>query len=166
MPTITQKITPFLWFHGNAEEAVAFYTSIFPDSRTLATSRYSDAGKEQHGQPPGSVMTIDFELCGQRFTALNGGGGSQSVFNQAVSFVVHCDTQAEIDRYWEKLTAQGGQPVVCGWLRDRFGLSWQIVPAIIWDLITNQATSPRVMQAVMSMVKLDLAALKAAAESK
>ncbi|MEX2218581.1 MAG: VOC family protein [Phycisphaerales bacterium] len=164
MPTITQKITPFLWFNGNAEEAVAFYTSVFPNSRTLEVSRYSDAGKEQHGQPPGSVMTIGFELCGQRFTALNGGPGFP--FTQAVSFVVHCDTQTEIDTYWEKLTASGGKPIVCGWLQDRFGLSWQIVPAVIWDLIKDPATSGRVMQAVMGMVKLDVAALKAAAEGR
>jgi predicted 3-demethylubiquinone-9 3-methyltransferase (glyoxalase superfamily) len=162
MPTITQKITPFLWFNDNAEEAVALYTSIFPNSRTLGTSRYTDTNPG--GRPKGSVMTVDFELAGQRFTALN--GGPHYKFTEAVSFVVHCDTQAEIDRYWEKLTAGGGQPVQCGWLKDRFGLAWQIVPVALLDLIRDPAKAPWVMKAVMQMVKLDLATLKAAAEGR
>jgi predicted 3-demethylubiquinone-9 3-methyltransferase (glyoxalase superfamily) len=159
MATISQKITPFLWFDTQAQEAASFYTSVFPDSRILSISRYS----ENMHLPPGTVMAVAFELCGQRFTALN--GGPQVKFNESVSFVVNCDTQAEIDGYWEKLTGGGGKPVQCGWLADRFGLSWQVVPAAIWEWISGPR-SPQVMQAVMSMVKLDLATLKAAAEDR
>jgi predicted 3-demethylubiquinone-9 3-methyltransferase (glyoxalase superfamily) len=155
--TTVQKITPFLWFDSNAEEAVAFYTSIFPNSRTLGVSRYPEGAPG----PAGSVMTVDFELAGQRFTALN--GGPRFRFNEAISFVVHCDSQAEIDAYWEKLTAGGGSPVQCGWLRDRFGLSWQIVPAALPELLEDPVRGARVMQAILRMVKIDIAALKAAA---
>jgi prepilin-type processing-associated H-X9-DG protein len=161
MPTPSvQKVSPFLWFDGHAEEAAKFYTSIFPNSRLTHTSRYPEGTPA----PKGSVMTVGFELSGQAFTAMNGGPGFP--FTQAVSLVVSCETQAEIDEYWEKLTAYGGKPVQCGWLTDRFGLSWQVVPANIFDLISNPATSGRVMQAVMQMVKLDIATLKAAAEGR
>lgn len=133
-PTLTQKITPFLWFDKNAEEAVAFYTSIFKNSRVLTVARYGDGAP----LPKGTVMTIAFELAGQQFTALNGGGGGPHFkFTEAVSFVVSCDTQAEIDEYWEKLTAQGGSPVQCGWLKDRFGLSWQVIPTGMEELFAD-----------------------------
>ena len=159
MPTIKteQTITPFLWFDANAEEAANFYTSIFKNSRIVNVTRYGEGGP----RPKGSVMTVAFELAGQPFTALN--GGPMFKFNESVSFVVNCDTQAEIDEYWEKLTAGGGSPVQCGWLKDRFGLSWQIVPRILPDLVQDAAACERVMQALMQMVKLDIARLKQAA---
>jgi predicted 3-demethylubiquinone-9 3-methyltransferase (glyoxalase superfamily) len=160
MATITQKITPFLWFDSNAEEAVKFYTSIFPNSRILTTTRYP--GENPGGRAKGSVMTIGFELAGQAFTALN--AGPHFKFNEAISFVVNCDSQAEIDLYWEKLTSGGGSPVECGWLKDRFGLSWQIVPTILWDLMKDPSKGERAVKAVWKMKKLDLAAIKAAAE--
>jgi predicted 3-demethylubiquinone-9 3-methyltransferase (glyoxalase superfamily) len=155
-----QTISPFLWFDNNAEEAVAFYTGTFKNARVLNTSRYGDHGPG----PKGSVMTIGFELAGQQFTALN--GGPHFKFNEAISFVVNCDTQAEIDTYWDKLTAQGGKPLQCGWLKDRFGLSWQIVPSILAELVKDPVKGPRVMKALMQMVKLDIAALKAAADGR
>jgi predicted 3-demethylubiquinone-9 3-methyltransferase (glyoxalase superfamily) len=158
MPTaIAQKITPFLWFDSNAEEAVRFYTSIFKNSRVVHTTRYPEGAPG----PKGSVMTISFELEGQPFTALN--GGPHFKFNEAISFVVHCDTQAEIDQYWEKLSAGGGVPVECGWLKDRFGLSWQIVPSILPELMKDPESGDRVMKALLQMVKLDVAKLKEAA---
>lgn len=159
-------ITPFLWFDGQAEAAAAFYVSVFPDSAIHHVSRYSEAGREQHGQTPGTVMTVAFELDGQPFTALNGGPVFQ--FSPAVSFVIHCKTQAEIDHYWEKLGA-GGAPEAqqCGWLADRFGLSWQIVPDRLVELLTgpNAAAAGRVMEAMMRMKKIDIAALERAAEA-
>lgn len=162
MPTIT----PFLWFDGQAEAAAAFYVSVFPDSAIHHVSRYSEAGREQHGQTPGTVMTVAFELDGQPFTALNGGPVFQ--FSPAVSFVIHCKTQAEIDHYWEKLGA-GGAPEAqqCGWLADRFGLSWQIVPDRLIELLTgpDAAAAGRVMEAMMRMKKIDIAALERAAEA-
>lgn len=162
MPTIT----PFLWFDGQAEAAAAFYVSVFPDSAIHHVSRYSEAGREQHGQTPGTVMTVAFELDGQPFTALNGGPVFQ--FSPAVSFVIHCKTQAEIDHYWEKLGA-GGAPEAqqCGWLADRFGLSWQIVPDRLVELLTgpDAAAARRVMEAMMQMKKIDIAALERAAEA-
>lgn len=154
----SQKITPCLWFDTNAAEAAKFYTSVFPNSRILSTSYYT----ENMHMPRGTVLTVEFEMFGQRFTALN--GGPEFKFSEAVSFMVHCDTQAEIDEYWEKLTAGGGAPVQCGWLRDRFGLSWQIVPREAADFV-HGPRSAQVMQALMQMVKLDIAKLKAAAES-
>jgi predicted 3-demethylubiquinone-9 3-methyltransferase (glyoxalase superfamily) len=159
MPTI-QKITPFLWFDSNAEEAVRFYTSIFKNSRVVNTTRYTEVGPGTKG----SVMTIAFELAGQPFTALN--GGPHFKFNEAVSFVITCDTQQELDEYWQKLTAGGGVPVQCGWLKDRFGLAWQVVPAILPDLVKDPVQADRVMKAILGMVKLDIATLKAAAEGK
>jgi predicted 3-demethylubiquinone-9 3-methyltransferase (glyoxalase superfamily) len=154
---IHPRIAPMLWFNDNAEDAARFYTSIFPNSRITAISHYGDVRPASKGK----VMTVSFELDGQPFTALNGGPSAK--FTEAVSFVVSCDTQAEIDSYWEKLTAGGGSPVQCGWLRDRFGLSWQVVPANIFELISNPATSNRVMNAVVQMIKLDIARLEAAA---
>ncbi len=155
-----QKITPFLWFNDNAEQAVAIYTSVFKNSRTLSVLRYT---QDTH-RPKGSVMTIDFELDGQRFTALN--GGPHYTINEAISFVVRCDSQSEIDEYWDKLTADGGTPVQCGWLKDRFGVSWQVVPANIGALLTHPVNGARVTQALLQMIKLDLNVLTAAAEGR
>ena len=153
-----QKITPFLWFNGQAEQAAKFYTSIFPKSKIRKVTRYGDAGPG----PTGSVMTVEFEIAGQKFIALN--GDSQFKFNESVSFMVHCKTQAEVDRYWKKLTAGGGKEVACGWLKDKYGLCWQIVPTVLLELISSKdaAKSQRAMQAMMNMVKLDIAKLKQA----
>ena len=153
-----QKITPFLWFDNNAEEAVQFYTSIFKDSKILGTSRYGDAGPG----PKGTVMTMKFELNGQEFIALN--GGPHFKFTEAISFVVNCETQKEIDEYWAKLTA-GGKEVQCGWLRDKYGLSWQIVPTVLGQLMQDKDPEKvrSVTQAFMKMVKMDIEALKRAA---
>src|ERR1044072_3559058 len=156
-----QKITTFLWFDNNAEEAVNFYVSVFKNSRILGTSYYGDTG----AGPKGTVMTIEFELDGQRFTALNGGPAFK--FTEAISLVVHCETQEEIDHFWEKLS-EGGQKVECGWLKDKFGLFWQIVPDVIFDVFQSgdKQKTQRMMQAVMKMKKLDIAELKKAAEGK
>jgi predicted 3-demethylubiquinone-9 3-methyltransferase (glyoxalase superfamily) len=155
-----QKISPFLWFDTQAEEAAKFYTSIFENAKIVMVTRYGDAGPG----PKGSVQTIAFELDGQTFTALN--GGPHFKFNEAISFVVHCDTQEEVDRYWNRLT-DGGQEVQCGWLKDKFGLSWQIVPNALLELLRSPdpAKTNRVMQAMFKMKKLDIAGLKQAAES-
>ena len=154
-----QKVTTFLWFNDNAEEAVNFYVSVFKNSKILGTSRYGDAGPG----PKGSIMTINFELDGQEFTALN--GGPQFKFTEAISLVVHCKDQQEIDYFWEKLS-EGGEKVECGWLKDRFGLAWQIVPDFLIELLTegDQRKTDRVMKAVMTMKKLDVEGLKKAAE--
>jgi predicted 3-demethylubiquinone-9 3-methyltransferase (glyoxalase superfamily) len=157
-----QAITPCLWFDGNAEEAVKFYTSIFKNSKIGKTSRYSEAGQEIHRQPAGSVMTVDFELNGQTFTALN--GGPMFKFTEAISFQVHCETQEEIDDYWEKLSA-GGDPnaQACGWLKDKFGLSWQVVPSILGKLGQGEPKkSGRMMDALLKMKKLDIKTLQQA----
>jgi predicted 3-demethylubiquinone-9 3-methyltransferase (glyoxalase superfamily) len=155
-----QKITPFLWFKGNAEEAVAFYTSVFKDSKVKVTTRYSDAGPE----PKGTVLTIAFEIGGLEFVALN--GESDFEFSMATSFVVNCDTQAEVDYYWEKLSA-GGKEIQCGWLTDRFGLAWQIVPTIMFEILKdNSERTARTMRAMFEMKKLDIAKLRAAYDGK
>ena len=157
-----QKITPFLWFDNQAEEAVNFYTSVFKNSKMGNIARYGDAGPG----PKGSVMTASFQLEGQEFIALN--GGPHFKFTEAVSFVVNCETQEEIDSYWNKLTSGGGQESQCGWLKDKFGLSWQIVPTIIGKLLSDKDAkrSQRVMQALMPMKKLIIADLQKAAEGK
>lgn len=153
-----QKITPFLWFDTQAEEAANFYVSVFPNSRIVQVSHYGDAGP----MPKGTVMTVSFEMNGQTFTALN--GGPLFKFDEAISFVVNCDTQDEIDSYWSKLTADGGQEVECGWLRDKYGLCWQIVPSNLNELITgSQERSNRVMNALLKMKKLNKAELERAA---
>jgi len=153
------KITPFLWFNSNAEEAANFYASVFKNSKVKAVTRYSGAGPG----PKGSVMTVNFELDGQEFTALN--GGPQFTFTEAVSFVVNCDTQQDVDYYWEKLTA-GGQESQCGWLKDKYGLSWQIVPKALPRLLqqTDPKKAQRVVQALLQMKKLDVGALERAAQ--
>jgi predicted 3-demethylubiquinone-9 3-methyltransferase (glyoxalase superfamily) len=153
-----QKITPFLWFDIQAEQAMNFYVSVFPNSKVLGLTRYGDEGPG----PKGTVMTAAFELDRQEFVALN--GGPRFKFTEAVSFVVNCETQEEIDYYWEKLTADGGEEVQCGWLTDKYGLSWQVVPAKIreWMQDKDAARSQRVMHAVMQMKKLDMAPLEKA----
>jgi predicted 3-demethylubiquinone-9 3-methyltransferase (glyoxalase superfamily) len=153
-----QKITPFLWFDTQAEEAMNFYVSIFKNSKVLQVTRYGDAGPG----PKGSVMTANFQLDGQDFIALNGGPNFK--FTEAISFVVQCENQQEIDEFWAKLTA-GGQEVQCGWLKDRYGLSWQIVPRILPELLKKgPEASNRVMKALMPMKKLDIATLQKASE--
>jgi predicted 3-demethylubiquinone-9 3-methyltransferase (glyoxalase superfamily) len=158
-----QRIVPCLWFDNNAEEAVNFYTSIVKGSKIGRVTRYTQAGHEIHGKPAGTVLTMEFELQGQPFTALN--GGPMFKFNEAVSFQIHCETQDEINYYWEKLSA-GGDPHAqqCGWLKDKFGLSWQIVPTILNQLMTDPKKSERVMGALLKMKKLDIEGLKQAAE--
>ncbi len=151
-----QKIMNCLWFDSQAEEAATFYASVFPNSRIKQVARYGDSGPG----PKGSVMTVAFELDGQAFLALN--GGPHSKFNHAVSMVVNCETQAELDAMWDKLSA-GGATEQCGWLRDKYGLSWQIVPAILQELVKDAGKSDKVMQAVLKMVKPDIAALQKAA---
>ncbi|MEO8112810.1 MAG: VOC family protein [Phenylobacterium sp.] len=154
-----QKIHPFLWFDTEAEEAMNFYVSLFPNSKVLKTVRYGDAGPGHKG----SVMTCDFELGGQRFTALN--GGPHFKFTEAVSFMVDCKDQAEVDHLWDNLTSGGGEPSQCGWLKDRFGLSWQIVPTVLIELLgdPDAAKAQRVMAAMLQMTRIDIAKLKAAA---
>ncbi len=156
---IRQRITPFLWFDHQAEEAARFYTSIFKDSGIKAVARYGEAGPG----PKGTAMTVDFELEGQEFVALN--GGPHFRFTEAISLVVNCATQPEVDYFWERLL-EGGIPQQCGWLKDRYGLSWQVVPTVLAELTSgpDTARSGRVMQAMMTMVKLDIAELRRAAE--
>lgn len=157
----TSPITPFLWFDGTAEKAAKYYVSTFKGSKILHSSRYEKAAAEVSGRKAGSVMTVVFELSGQRFIALNGGPMYQ--FTEAVSFVVSCRTQAEVDHYWKRLSA-GGKPGRCGWLKDRFGLSWQIVPDCLGDLIGGDDAlgAQRAMEAMLQMGKLDIRKLKAA----
>ena len=156
-----QKITPFLWFNGNAEEATKFYVSIFKNSKITHISRYEEGSP----MPAGTVMTTNFELEGQAFMALN--GGPEFTFSEAVSFMVHCDDQIELDYYWEKLS-DGGQTMACGWLKDKFGLAWQIVPTILSELMTgtDAPKTERVMQALWKMVKIDIAKLQEAASGE
>lgn len=154
---MSRTITPFLWFDGQAEEAANFYVSVFPNSRVVNVSRYPEHSPGE----PGSVMTVEFELDGDPFIALN--GGPEYTFTPAVSFSIECTTQEEVDRYWDRLT-EGGTPVQCGWLADKYGLSWQVVPTILPKLLKdeNEAKSDAVMQAMLKMVKIDIAALQAA----
>jgi predicted 3-demethylubiquinone-9 3-methyltransferase (glyoxalase superfamily) len=156
-----QKITPFLWFDNQAEEAMNFYMSIFKNSKIVSVSRYGDAGPG----PKGSVMTATFQLDGQEFIALN--GGPHFKFTEAISLFVKCQTQQEVDDFWEKLS-QGGQKSQCGWLKDKFGLSWQIVPTILGELLgdKDREKSKRVMQAMLQMTKIDIEGLKHASEGK
>jgi predicted 3-demethylubiquinone-9 3-methyltransferase (glyoxalase superfamily) len=160
---VTPKIAPCLWFDAQAEEAATFYTSIFPNSKVLAVTRYSEVGRDIHGRPAGSVMTVEFQLGGQAFTALNGG----PVFrvNEAISFQVLCDTQEEIDYFWARLS-EGGDPKAqqCGWLKDRFGVSWQVLPSGMAEMLRDQRAdgARRAMAAVLRMKKIDIAELKRA----
>jgi predicted 3-demethylubiquinone-9 3-methyltransferase (glyoxalase superfamily) len=161
MPITAQKISPCLWFDTQAEEAARFYVSIFKNSRIGKISHYGKAGHEVHGRPAGSVMAVEFDIEGQTFAALN--GGPQFKFTEAVSFQVHCDSQAEIDYFWDKLT-EGGKEVACGWLKDKFGLSWQVVPTVLFEMLMDPDTakSQRVTKAFRQMKKFDIAALRRA----
>jgi len=153
-----QKITPYLWFNGNAEAAVEFYTSVFPDSRVTKVARWGEGGPG----PQGTVMSIAFELAGQGFFALN--GGPEFTFSPAVSLFVSCESQAEVDELWAKFLAGGGKPTACGWLEDRYGLSWQIIPTALIDLMSDPdpKASGRVARALMGMQKIDLDVLRRA----
>ena len=165
MPTMN-RIAQCLWFDSEAEQAARFYTSIFKNSRIGRISHYTEAGQEVHKRPPGSVMTVEFDLDGQSFTALN--GGPIFKFNESISLQVYCDKQEEIDYYWEKL-GEGGDPKAqqCGWLKDKYGLSWQVVPRMMGELMsdTDPAKAGRVMDAMLQMKKFDIAALERAAGS-
>jgi predicted 3-demethylubiquinone-9 3-methyltransferase (glyoxalase superfamily) len=157
------RIAPCLWFDHQAEEAATFYVSVFKNSKITAVSRYTKAGIETHHRPAGSVMTVEFELDGQRFTALN--GGPVFTFNEAISLQVLCDTQREIDDYWDKLS-QGGDPEAqqCGWVKDRYGVSWQVIPRMMSDLFKEHtsATAERAMEAMLRMKKINIAELQRA----
>lgn len=161
MPAIKQRIAPCLWFDTQAEEAAAFYTSIFEDSRIKKISRYGEAGRDVHGKAPGSVMTVEFEIEGQTFVALN--GGPHFKFTEAVSFQVQCDSQEEIDYFWVRLSHDGHEGS-CGWLKDKYGVSWQIVPSALPQMLmdADRAKSERAMAALMTMKKFDVAALQRA----
>jgi predicted 3-demethylubiquinone-9 3-methyltransferase (glyoxalase superfamily) len=160
-----QRITPFLWFDHQAEEAATFYVSIFKDSRITGAARYDDAGAKASGRPTGSVMTVAFELDEQQFTALN--GGPLFKFTEAMSLVVNCQTQEEVDHFWKNLSA-GGQEVQCGWLKDRFGVSWQVVPTVLIEMLQDKdpEKSKRVMAAMLKMTKISIEGLKHAYEGR
>lgn len=157
-----QQITPFLWFDNNAEEAVNFYTSVFKNSSIGKIARYTGEGAKASGQPEGTVMTIEFNLNGQNFTAIN--GGPVFKFTEAISFVVNCDNQEEVDHFWNKLT-EGGQEVQCGWLKDKYGLSWQIVPKQLIELVSNpdKSKAEKAMGAMLKMKKINIKEIEAAA---
>jgi predicted 3-demethylubiquinone-9 3-methyltransferase (glyoxalase superfamily) len=159
-----QKITPFLWFDDQAEEAVNFYTSLFKNSKIGRIFRYTEEAADKTGLPVGSVLTIEFEIEGQKFVALN--GGPLFKFNESISFVINCETQEEVDYFWEKLIADGGEESACGWLKDKFGLSWQVTPTVLIDMLhdNDQEKSGRVMQAMLQMKKIEIKALKDAYE--
>jgi predicted 3-demethylubiquinone-9 3-methyltransferase (glyoxalase superfamily) len=157
---VSQKITPFLWFDTQAEEAANFYVSIFPDSEILSVSRYGESSPGAAG----SVMTVAFRLAGQEFTALN--GGPHFKFTEALSFVIDCGAQDEVDHYWDALPADGGEPSQCGWLKDKYGLSWQVTPRVLIELLqdADRERANRVMQAMLQMTKIDIAKLQEAYE--
>ncbi len=166
MPGI-QNITPCLWFDHQAEEAAGFYTSIFKNSKIGRISRYGKEGFEIHGRPEGTVMTVEFEIDGQTFTALN--GGPIFKFNEAISFQVHCDTQEEVDDYWEKLSEGGDEKAQqCGWLKDKYGLSWQVIPKELIEFLSgpDSEKSQRAMKAMLQMKKIDMKEIKRAYEGK
>jgi predicted 3-demethylubiquinone-9 3-methyltransferase (glyoxalase superfamily) len=163
MPQVVQRITPCLWFDDQAEAAAEFYTSIFKNSRIVKIARYGEAGREAHGRPPGSVMTVAFELDGQAFTALN--GGPIFKFNEALSLQINCETQEEVDYYWSKLSKGGDDKAQqCGWLKDKYGLSWQVVPRVLVEMISDSdpQKAGRVMEAMIKMKKIDIAQVKRA----
>jgi predicted 3-demethylubiquinone-9 3-methyltransferase (glyoxalase superfamily) len=160
---VMQKITPCLWFDDQAEEAAEFYTAIFSNSRIVSITRYGEAGHEVHGKPVGTVMIVAFELDGQAFTALN--GGPVFTFNEAISFQVHCETQEEVDYYWKKLSEGGDDKAQqCGWLKDKYGASWQVVPTVLIGMINDPDAekSQRAMAAMLHMKKIDIETLKRA----
>jgi predicted 3-demethylubiquinone-9 3-methyltransferase (glyoxalase superfamily) len=160
---VTQKISPCLWFDNQAEEAATFYVSVFKDSKITSFTRYPEAGQEIHKRPPGSVMVVAFELDGQAFTALN--GGPVFTFSEAISLQVNCDNQEEVDYYWNKLS-EGGDPKAqqCGWLKDKYGLSWQIIPKVLLEMLADHKspTAQRAMEAMLRMKKIDIRALEGA----
>ena len=162
---ITQKITPFLWFDDKAEEAAKFYTSIFKNSKIGKTTRYDEEAGEATGRPAGSVMTVEFELEGHQFVGLN--GGPMFKFSEAISFVVNCETQEEVDCFWSELSA-GGEESRCGWLKDKFGLSWQIVPTVLIEMLADKdmAKAKRVTHAMLQMDKIDIPTLQKAYDGK
>lgn len=163
MQTNIQKITPFLWFDSQAEEAVSFYTSIFKNSKIVSVTRYGEEGAEASGRPKGTMMTMAFQLDGQEFVALN--GGPHFKFTEAISFVVNCESQDEVDYYWGKLSAGGdAKAQQCGWLKDKYGVSWQIVPTVLVELLKDPdpEKSRRVMKAMLKMKKIDIETLKRA----
>jgi predicted 3-demethylubiquinone-9 3-methyltransferase (glyoxalase superfamily) len=158
-----QKITPCLWFDDQAEEAAKFYTAIFNNSKIVSITRYGEAGHEVHGRPAGTVMTVAFELDGHAFTALN--GGPMFKFNEAISFQVSCETQEELDYYWERLSEGGDREAQqCGWLKDKYGASWQVIPNVLLEMLTNPDSkkSQRVMKSMLRMKKIDIEELKRA----
>jgi predicted 3-demethylubiquinone-9 3-methyltransferase (glyoxalase superfamily) len=159
-----QKISPFLWFDHEAEEAAKFYASIFKNSKIGRILRYGEEAAKisSTGQPAGSVLTVEFEIEGQKFVALN--GGPRFKFNESISFAVNCETQEEVDYFWEKLTADGGEESQCGWLKDKFGLSWQVVPTVLIDMLQDKDSekAERVMKVMLQMQKIDIEKLKAA----
>ena len=161
-----QKIVPCLWFDTQAEEAVNLYISLFDNSKILNVTHYDEDSAKVSGQPAGSVLTVSFLLDGQEFMAMNGGPAFK--FTEAVSFIVNCETQEEVDRLWDKLTADGGEESQCGWLKDKYGLSWQIVPTALGEMLSdpNPAKAQRVMQAMLQMKKLDVAGLRRAYEER
>lgn len=157
-----KPLTTCLWFDTEAEEAARFYVSLFEDSELGEITRYGAVGQDVHGRPEGSVMTVSFRLRGQDFVGLN--GGPQFKFDEAISFQIFCDSQAEVDRYWQKLGADGGKPGPCGWIKDRFGLSWQVIPNRLFELLKDKdrKKAGRAMEAMLKMGKLDIAALERA----
>jgi predicted 3-demethylubiquinone-9 3-methyltransferase (glyoxalase superfamily) len=159
-----QKITPFLWYDDKAEEAANFYCSIFKNSKVGSVTRYEGEGAKASGRPEGSPMTVEFELEGQKFIGLN--GGTHFKFTEAVSFSINCESQEEVDYFWDKLTADGGAESQCGWLKDKYGLSWQVVPSVLPELFKNKdpEKTKRVMKAMLQMKKIDIAILKQASE--
>ncbi|MBO0763330.1 MAG: VOC family protein [Hyphomicrobiaceae bacterium] len=165
MPIAAQKITPCLWFDTEAEEAANFYVSIFKNSKIASVNRYGKEGHDVHGKPAGSVMTVEFEIEGQKFVGIN--GGPQFKFTEAVSFQIPCKTQEEVDYYWTRLT-EGGKEVACGWLKDKFGLSWQVVPKQLSEMLSDKDTAKagRVTKAFLKMKKFDIEALRRAFEGK
>lgn len=162
---ITQRTVPCLWFDSQAEEAANFYAGIFPNSRILHVARYTEVGKEHHGKPAGSAMAVEFELDGQKYTALN--GGPQFKFTEAISLQVRCETQAEVDHYWDRLS-EGGDPKAqaCGWLKDKYGLSWQVVPVVLFEMMSDPdpARAKRATEAMFGMKKFDIVTLRRAHE--
>ena len=163
---MTQKITPFLWFDSNAEEAAAFYTSVFNESAIGVAANYEEEAASKVGQPKGSVMVVDFEIAGQKFIALN--GGPKFKFNESISFVIDCKDQGEVDYYWSRLTSDGGEESMCGWVKDKFGVSWQVVPNVLGQLIggSDKEGAQRAMHAMLQMQKLDIQKLQDAYDGK
>ena len=163
---MSQKITPCLWYDGNAQEAADFYASVFKDSEIGKTSRYDEASSKGSGQPQGSVLVVEFEIAGQKFIGLN--GGPHFKFSEAISFMIDCKDQAEVDYFWSRLTADGGEESQCGWLKDKFGLSWQVVPSIMSKTVTgpDPEGSKRAMAAMMKMKKIDIKTIQDAYDGK